>query len=181
MRIISGQLKGIRFSVPKKFPSRPTTDFAKEALFNILHHSIDFEGISVLDLFSGTGNISYEFASRGAGKVLSIEQNRHCVKFIQATIKKHQLQAISPINTDVFTFLKTTTEKFNLIFADPPYHFKQYPELINLIMEKKWVQNGGLFILEHSKEQDFSKFKHFSYLRNYGGVQFSFFEINDDE
>lgn len=181
MRIVSGSLKGIRFSVPKKFPSRPTTDFAKEALFNILHHSVDFEAIRVLDLFAGTGNISYEFASRGVKDIRSVDQNQHCIKFIKNTLTKHNLNAITPILSEVLNYLKSSNEDFDLIFADPPYDYKDYKALIQLVVAKKCFQEGGLFILEHGKEQDFSNMKDFSYLRNYGGVHFSFFEINDNE
>lgn len=180
MRIVSGRLKGIRFSIPKKFPSRPTTDFAKEALFNILQHSIDIEDMSVLDLFAGTGNISYEFASRYAKKVVSVEQNYSCIKFMREMIKQHEMDAITPNQAEVFSYLNASTETFDLIFADPPYDFKKYPELVKIILEQNKLKEGGLFILEHGKEWGFSDVKHFSYLRNYGGVQFSFFEIENE-
>jgi 16S rRNA (guanine(966)-N(2))-methyltransferase RsmD len=177
LRVISGKIKGIRFSVPKKFPSRPTTDFAKEGLFNVLNNQFSFENAEIIDLFSGTGNISYEFASRGAKRILSVEQNLNCTKYIRETTTKHQLNSIQVIQSDVFQFLQKTQTAVDLVFADPPYDFKKYTELIGVVLSSNLLKNAGLFILEHSKHIDFSHVEHFTYLRNYGGVCFSFFEI----
>ncbi|GAA0874986.1 16S rRNA (guanine(966)-N(2))-methyltransferase RsmD [Wandonia haliotis] len=176
MRIISGKLKGIRFSPPKSFPSRPTTDFAKEALFNIIANEFNIDNITVLDLCAGTGSISFEFASRDAISVTSVDQHGPSLNFIEKTAKKHELNQIQTRKQDLLTFLKQTEQTFDLIFADPPFAYKEYESIIQLVFERKLLNDTGLLILEHDKNNDFSNVPEFMYLRNYGGVNFSFFE-----
>jgi 16S rRNA (guanine966-N2)-methyltransferase len=130
MRVISGKLKGIRFSPPKGFPSRPTTDFAKEGLFNFLGNRLNFEDIEVLDLFAGTGNISFEFASRGTKQVFSVDRNYKCIQFINSMITKHNLNNISTTKMEVTSFIKGTNSQFDLVFADPPFDYLEYHNLI---------------------------------------------------
>lgn len=176
MRIISGELKGRRISAPKKLPVRPTTDRAKEALFNILMHRFDLHEISVLDLFSGTGNISYEFASRGVIDAVAVDQNRHCTKFIQETANQLALP-IKVVQNDVFQFLATPYRTFDLIFADPPYDLEEstFEKLIAEILEKNWLSEKGQLVVEHSKYYSFSSHPHCQEERVYGSNQFSFF------
>ena len=180
MRIISGKLKGIRFSPPKSFPSRPTTNFAKEALFNIIHNEFNIDNIRVLDLCAGTGSISFEFASRGALSVTSIDTHGPSLNFIEKTAEKHALTQIETRKQDVLKFLEQTTNEYDLIFADPPFAYDQYAEIIRIVFERNLLSAKGLLILEHDKSNDFSDVKQFIYLRNYGGVNFSFFEYGEE-
>lgn len=177
MRIISGKHKSKRLHAPKKLPVRPTTDMAKEALFNILNNSYYFNNISVLDLFSGTGNISFEFGSRGTENITAVDAHFGCIKYINATSKELDLN-INTIKSDVFKYLEKTTTKFDVIFADPPYEFELelFEKIVNLIFEKKILNDEGTLIVEHSKHTDLSSHKHFSYSKKYGGNMFSFFE-----
>lgn len=179
MRIISGEFKGRRITAPKKLPVRPTTDMAKEALFNILNNQFYFDEISVLDLFAGTGNISYEFASRGTLQILAVDENYGCIKFINETAKDFEMP-ISTIKSDVYKFLENFEPKTDVIFADPPYNFTtdQFSKLPNLIFSKDLLQDDGLLIIEHSKQTDLSNVIHFQYAKNYGGNKFSFFKNN---
>lgn len=175
MRIIKGKYKSRRIQAPKNIPTRPTTDFAKEGLFNIIENRLDIEDLVVLDLFSGTGNISFEFASRGAQQVTSIEQNSNCVRF-QSKFAAELDTTIVVKKYDVFKWLrKKEHEQYNMIFADPPYQLKQLKEIPDLILQQNWLQNDGVLILEHGKEYDFSTHKHFDFLKTYGHVNFSFF------
>lgn len=180
MRIISGTWKGKRLTAPKNLPTRPTTDFAKEALFNILHHRYYLDEIKVLDLFGGIGSISFEFASRGAVQVDTVEQNAACVRFIEKTTQLLKLDSLSVFRRDVFSFIdKKAIEKYDLIFADPPFDMENegYDKLISKIFENEWLADDGTFVLEHSKHcKDFSEHPHFSELKKYGNVRFSFFE-----
>ena len=178
MRIVGGDLKGRRFSPPASFRARPTTDMAKENLFNILSNFIDFEETSVLDLFSGTGSISYEFASRGCEKVVSIEKDFHHYKFICKCIDELELSKIvTPHRQDVFAYLKQNKEPaFDLIFADPPFELRNLQDIPQLVRESNLLQPSGYFILEHGPNYDFSKESDFSQTRHYGKVCFSFFE-----
>jgi len=175
MRIIGGTLKGLRLNPPKNLPVRPTTDLAKEALFNILQNQIDFEGLKVLDLFCGTGNISFEFASREAAQVVSVDRSIHCVNYIKDTARQHYLDKIKTYKADVFKFLELETEKFNLIFADPPYDLNRIPEIAKIIFEKELLQPGGLLIVEHQSLQNLSNHPAFVEQRKYGHASFSFF------
>jgi 16S rRNA (guanine(966)-N(2))-methyltransferase RsmD len=177
MRIISGKHKSRRLSAPKNLPVRPTTDMAKESLFNILNNSYFFDSITVLDLFAGTGNISYEFASRGTKNVYAIDAHFGCIKYINETAKGLEL----PINTfksDVYKFLEKTSLKADVIFADPPYDFEteQFLKIIDLAFERNLLNEEGILIVEHSKHTDLSKHPKHSYDKRYGGNVFSFFE-----
>ena len=144
MRIIGGALKGLRLNPPKNLPVRPTTDMAKEALFNILQNKIEFENIKVLDLFSGTGNISMEFASRGAAEVISVDRSVQCVHYLKDAAKQHGLNNIKAYKDDVFKYLQLETEQYDLVFADPPYDLNRIPEIPGIIFDKKPAFTGRL-------------------------------------
>jgi len=176
VRIISGQLKGRRITAPKNLPVRPTTDLAKESLFNILNNHYYFEDISVLDLFSGTGNISYEFASRGTNRVTAVDNHFRCTKFIEQTSQALELP-ITAIKSDVFKFLENSKQSYTVIFADPPYDFSLdlFSKLPELVFQNSLLEENGLLILEHSKHTDLSDLKHYLYTKTYGGNAFSFF------
>jgi|TARA_B100000809_G_scaffold266889_1_gene332581 16S rRNA (guanine966-N2)-methyltransferase len=178
VRIISGKYKGKRLMAPKKLPVRPTTDFAKEALFNILTHRVDFEETSLLDLFSGTGNISYEFGSRGTEDITSVDTHYGCVKYIN-TISEELDFSIKTVKSDVLKYLSSTPFTFDVIFADPPYSLKQseFEAIVNKIFERELLNDEGFLIVEHSKHTDLSKNEYFKEARRYGGSIFSFFEI----
>ncbi|NRA94211.1 MAG: RsmD family RNA methyltransferase [Psychroserpens sp.] len=176
MRIISGQYKGRRISAPKKLPVRPTTDMAKESLFNILNNHFYFDEISVLDLFSGTGNISYEFASRGTEEITAVDAHFGCVKFIQETAEQFEMP-ITCIKSDVFKYLENSKAKYTLIFADPPYDFSvdQFAKIPELVFENDLLQDEGLLIIEHAKHTDVTQLDNYEYSKSYGGNTFSFF------
>lgn len=177
MRIISGTHKGRRLEAPKKLPVRPTTDMAKEGLFNILGNRFDFSAISVIDLFSGTGNIAYEFASRGTENIIAVDDNYHCVKFISKT--SEELSAnIQVIKSDVFRYLEKTKTTADLIFADPPYNFplEEFKKIVRSTFEKKHLNSSGVLIIEHSQHTDLSGVPEFIDARRYGSCVFSFFE-----
>jgi 16S rRNA (guanine966-N2)-methyltransferase len=176
MRIISGQFKGRRLQVPTNITARPTTDFAKEGLFNLLNNRIDFEGIDVLDLFAGTGSISIEFVSRDCKSVISIEQNERHSAFIRKVCNELKITNLSLIKTDVFKFIDTCHAQFDMIFADPPYELIQLAQIPDLIFAKKLLKEDGLFVLEHSSKNNFDQHPHFVDHRNYGNVNFSFFQ-----
>ena len=178
MRIISGLHKGKRLMAPKSLPVRPTTDFAKEGLFNILNHRWMFQDISLLDLFSGTGNISYEFGSRGTEDITSVDANYGCVKYIN-TISEELDFSIKTVKSDVLKYLSSTSSTFDIIFADPPYSLEQadFEAIVNKIFERKLLIPDGLLIIEHSKHTDLSKNKYFIEARRYGGSIFSFFDL----
>ena len=152
MRIISGKHKGRRLVAPKNLPVRPTTDMCKESLFNILNNYFNFHGLKVLDLFSGTGNISYEFASRGAGPITSVDGDMGCVNYIKKTATELDLD-ISVIKSDVFKFLEKSKASYDIIFADPPYDLSQenFEKIIQLIFENELLDEEGMLIIEHSK------------------------------
>ena len=180
MRIVSGRCRGRLIVPPAHLKARPTTDFAKENLFNVLANRYDWETLSVLDLFSGTGSISYEFASRGARRVVSVEGNAVHQRFIAETAKKLALDAIVSIRTNVFVYLKSCRERFDLVFADPPYDLAEADRLPDLILNGGWLNEGGVFILEHSKQKDFSIHPCFRERRVYGSVNFSFFSRDSE-
>lgn len=177
MRIISGIHKGRRLVAPKKLPVRPTTDIAKEGLFNILTNQYNFSDSTIIDLFAGTGNISYEFASRNAKKITAIDANAGCARYISKTSKELNLP-INIIKSDVFQYLKKTRETADIIFADPPYDFEleKFQEVADLTFKNERLEPGGLLIIEHSKHTDLSTTKGFVSARKYGGSVFSFFE-----
>lgn len=175
MRIIGGRLGGLRLNPPKNLPVRPTTDLAKEALFNILLNKIDFENIQVLDLFSGTGNIAFEFASRGAAQVVAVDRSFDGINYIKDTAKKHGLDNIKTYKSDVFKYIDIETEQYNVIFADPPYDLNRIPEIPRLIHEKNLLLPGGLLIVEHQSMQKLDNQPGFAEQRKYGHSSFSFF------
>lgn len=175
MRVISGIYKHRHFNIPKTFKARPTTDFAKENLFNVLNGYLDFEGLSALDLFSGTGSISIELISRGCEQVISIEKDRQHHLFIKKIMSEVKTDKCLPICGDVFKFISRNTSTFDFIFADPPYALNELGDIPDLIFKKNLLKDRGLFVLEHGKEYDFSKHEHFLEHREYGSVNFSFF------
>ena len=178
MRIISGKFKGRRFHPPAdNWPTRPTTDFAKEGLFNILQNHLDFEELKVLDLFGGTGNHSYEFISRGCVDVTYVDKFRGCVKFVNQTAEKLEIQSfIKIVQSDVFKFMERTPEKFDYIFAGPPYPLPTLDTIPGKIFEHGLLKPGGWFVMEHNPNHDFEDEPHFFQVRNYGKTLFSFFK-----
>ena len=184
MRIISGKYKGRRIQPPKNLPVRPTTDMSKEALFNVLNNHFNFEGLKVLDLFSGTGNISYEFASRGSYPITSVDGDFGCVKFIKQVAAEYDF-TIAATKSDVFKFLENCKTTYDIIFADPPYGLDQatFEKVVLLVFEKNLLNEDGMMIIEHSKYTNMEHLDNFSFQKSYGGSFFSFFEFNntDDE
>lgn len=176
MRIVGGEYKGRLFSPGKNFRARPTTDFAKESLFNILENRYDLSTLKVIDLFSGTGSISYEFASRGCLDITSVELDFVHFRFIKQVISELQIKSIMPVKADVFRFIEKAQNRFDLIFADPPYELSRLKDLPGLIQQSNLMDSGSVFILEHPKSFDFGNFPGFRELRKYGNVRYSFFE-----
>ncbi len=180
MRIIAGIHKGKQIVAPKNLPVRPTTDFAKEGLFNILNNRIDFEELTVLDLFCGTGNISLEFASRGAKKILAIDKHSPCLYFLKGTAKSLDLNTIYTERADVFKYLEKSHTSFDLIFADPPYELENIGVIYDLVFKNKLLNDDGILIIEHGPKTDLSPKPAYLETRKYGNVHFSFFHaIND--
>ena len=175
MRIITGIYKGRRFEVPRTFKARPTTDFAKENIFNVLNAYLDFEGAQALDLFSGTGSIPLELLSRGCRQVISVEADRDHHRFISDCLKKLGTDAAIPLRGDVFRFLKTCHQTFDFIFADPPYALSELPLLPDMVLDAHILHDDGIFVLEHGAAQDFSSHPCFAEHRAYGSVNFSIF------
>jgi len=182
MRIISGKYKGRRISAPKNLPVRPTTDMSKESLFNILNNRFSFEGIKVLDLFSGTGNISYEFGSRGAGNITAVDADFGCIKFIKQTAAEFELP-INAYKSDVLKYLRSGKASYDIIFADPPYDMiqKDFEEIVTLVFENELLDEAGMMIIEHSKYTKMDHLMNFSFQKNYGGSYFSFFEFESED
>jgi len=176
MRIVGGDLSGRKIPNPKRFDARPTTDVAKESLFNILNNDYYFDEIIVLDLFAGSGSISYEFASRGTESVTSVEKNTIHANYIEQTAEFFQLDSIIVLNSDVFKFMELTGMNYDVIFADPPYDLENVEKLPDIIFEKELLKKEGIFILEHSKRYSFKNHTHFKKEKHYGKVHFSFFE-----
>lgn len=176
MRIISGYYRGRKLDLPKHLELRPTTDMAKESLFNILNNLVDFDEIDALDLFSGTGSISYELVSRGVKSVLSVEQNSQQFRYIESVIKQLKMENMRILRMDVFQFFKTNKRAFDLIFADPPYDMPELETLPDLIFSKDLIKPEGLFVLEHPKHTSFIEHPNFFNHRKYGNVNFSFFK-----
>ena len=175
MRIVSGKYRGRAINPPKNLRARPTTDFAKENLFNVLGNLVDFEECDVLDLFAGTGSISYEFASRGVHSVTSVEINPVHYNFIKKTAADLGIDNLFAVKANVFLYLKSCAKQFDLIFADPPYALKELPEIPRLILEGDLLNEGGIFVFEHGKNYDFSDHPRFLEHRSYGSVNFSIF------
>lgn len=176
MRIISGKYRGRTIVPPRNLRARPTTDFAKENLFNVLNNLVDFEELDVLDLFSGTGSISYEFASREACSVTSVEINSVHHNFIRQTARDLKFENFYAVKANVFLYLKSCAKKFDLIFSDAPYDLEGSEEVVKLVFERDLLSEDGILIFEHSKEKDFSSHANFWQSRSYGSVQFSFFK-----
>ena len=176
MRIITGIYKGHHFDIPRTFKARPTTDFAKENIFNVLNGYLDFEDAAALDLFSGTGSISLEMLSRGCRPVVSVEMDRDHARFIAECMKKIGTNDNILIKGDVFRFVKRCHQQFDLIFADPPYALETLPQLPDLILDGGLLKEGGVFVFEHGKTHDFSAHPHFVEHRSYGSVNFSLFQ-----
>jgi 16S rRNA (guanine966-N2)-methyltransferase len=177
LRIIGGKYKGRRITPPSGFKARPTTDFARESLFNILNNRVSFEDIIVLDLFSGTGSISYEFASRGTKEVHSVDKDVKHIAGIRRIIKDLGIENIKPVHIDMKAFLRTCTVKYDIVFADPPYDISWLKEIPDLVMDSGILKDDGFFILEHPRDMSFNAHRYFFEHRNYGGVNFSFFRI----
>ena len=176
MRIISGRYRGRTIQPPRNLRARPTTDFAKENLFNVLVNIVDFEELDVLDLFSGTGSISYEFASRDARSVTSVELNSVHHNFIRQTARELGFDNFYAVKANAFLYLKSCAKQFDLIFSDSPYDLEGSEEVVKLVFERELLREGGILIFEHSKDKDFSQHENFWQLRSYGSVQFSFFK-----
>lgn len=174
MRIITGKYKGRHFDIPRSFKARPTTDFAKENIFNVLVQHVDFEDATALDLFSGTGSITLELLSRGCSQIISVELDRDHHRFIKECVAKLEGN-VQCIRGDVFRFIKSCRLQFDFIFADPPYALKELSTLPDLIFEKNLLKPDGIFVLEHGKDYDFSQHPYFIDHRSYGSVNFSLF------
>lgn len=181
MRIISGRYKGRRISLPTTFKARPTTDFAKENLFNILNNRIDWEGKEALDLFGGTGGISFELVSRGCQNVLCVEKFPTSYSFIEKTKELLSAKELILYKADVFKFLSTCKKQFDFIFADPPYDLAHLEDVPKMVLEKGLLKENGIFVMEHSKANDFSSLPYFLEKRIYGSVNFSIFERLDED
>ncbi len=178
MRIIRGKYKTRYYPMPKGFPSRPTTDFAKEALFNILEHHYLFPNMEILDLCAGTGSISIEFLSREIGKVVAVDINYNCIRHLKTIAKKFNCEKeIHIIKSDILKYIEKSEKQFDLIFADPPYAYEHHKEIVKKVFTKNRLKNDGVLIIEHGKETDLTQEPHFKEKKNYGNVHFSFFEI----
>jgi len=176
MRIISGEHGGRKFNPPSKMPhTRPTTDVAKEGLFNVLQHRLNFEDLKTLDLFGGTGSISYELASRGVNDLTIVEKDTSMHEFIKKTATELRIDNFKAIKSDVFRYISQATEKFDLIFAGPPYQLANIDDIPKLIFEKQLLNPGGWFILEHTPRNDYKNFPFYSTQKNYGTTIFSIF------
>ena len=181
MRIISGSLGGRRINPPAKMPyTRPTTDIAKEGLFNMLQNQLEFEQLKTLDLFGGTGSISYELASRGVNDLTIVEKDEKMFSFIRRTAETLKLENFKVIRSDVFRFIDQCHEKFDLIFAGPPYALQNIDDLPKLVFEKQLLNEDGWFILEHTPKNNYESFPHFKSSRNYGTTVFSIFKAHPD-
>lgn len=181
MRIIAGTLKGRRLTPPANLPVRPTTDMAREGLFNILNNYVDYEDCTVMDLFAGTGAMSVEFISRGAREVTSVDINNACAEYIKSEAQRLELRNLRVVRADVFDLLKRANRKFDIVFADPPYAIEGLQTLPDLVFEHQLLNDDGIFILEHPREYTFEEHPHFWQHRNYGKVNFTFFAMKLDE
>ena len=177
MRIIGGKYKSRRIQVPSNLKARPTTDFAKEGLFNVLNNLLDWEETTALDLFSGTGSIAFELISRGCPYVMSVEQNQNHFNFICMAQEKLGAKELFPVKADVLKFLQSLKQSFDFIFAAPPYDLPAAGKIPEIIINQQLVKEGGFFVMEHSKKFNFSHLPHFKEERKYGNVHFSFFEF----
>lgn len=176
MRIISGKYKGKRIHPPSNFKARPTTDFAKESLFNIIENNFDITELSILDLFAGTGSISYEFASRGAKRIATVESDSNHFRFIEKTLRSLDMPQIDTVRSDAFKVIKNPWESYDIIFADPPFDHEKLEAIPEMILHNNLLAPGGWFILEHPSKMSFVHLKSLFDQRKYGGVNFSFFK-----
>jgi len=183
MRIITGKYKGRHFDIPRTFKARPTTDFAKENIFNVLTAYTDFDGATALDLFAGTGSITLELLSRGCSSVTAVEKDRDHYRFITQCLDKIRSEegAVQVCCTDAFRFMKSCRRQFDFVFADPPYALKELPEIPDLVFACGLLVPGGIFVFEHGKDYDFSHHPHFTEHRSYGSVNFSIFALSDSQ
>ena len=183
MRIIAGSLKGRRLNPPTSLPVRPTTDMARESLFNILNNYVDYEECTVMDLFAGTGAVSLEFVSRGAKEVTAVDINGQCTDFIKASALQFGVKNIHVVRADVFDLLKRAYKKFDIVFADPPYALENLESLPDRVFEHNLLTDDGVFILEHPREYQFEEHPHFWQHRHYGKVNFTFFaqKLEDEQ
>lgn len=163
--------------MPRNITARPTTDFARENIFNVIDNLIDLDGMTALDLFAGTGAVSFEFASRGCCLVTSVEKAATQYRFIEQVKQQLQADEVQPVRGDVFKFIETCRQQYDIIFADPPYDLPRLPEVPQLVLSSALVKPGTIFVMEHSRSNDFSALPHFSQHRAYGSVNFSIFVI----
>ena len=175
MRIISGKYRGRRLQPPVNLPVRPTTDFAKEGLFNVLNNLVDYDSLKVLDLFTGTGSIAFEFLSRGVAEATAVDSNNRCIEFIKKTAEGFGVNNLKVIKSNSFVFLKHMVSEYDLIFADPPYDLERIEAIPDLVFDSGLLAKEGLLILEHSASYKFEKNLFFDQHRQYGSVNFSFF------
>lgn len=180
MRVITGKYKGRRFDVPRSFKARPTTDFAKENLFNVLRAYVDFEETAVLDLFGGTGSISLEFLSRGCAPVVCVEKDHAHASFLHNLFRSLNDNNLRLIQGDALRFVERGVQPFDLVFADPPYQLRELPELPERVLHSGCLRDGGLFVLEHGKNHSFELHPAFLEHREYGSVNFSFFRKSSE-
>lgn len=180
MRIIRGKYGRRRFNVPTNITARPTTDFARENIFNVIENLVDIEGLKCLDLFAGTGAISFELLSRGAASVTSVEKSPTQARFIEKI--KHELgdKNLHLLRTDALRFIRDSSSTFDFVFADPPYDLEGFAEIPEMVLNSNLLHPGSIFIIEHSKKHDFSNLPHFAQHRAYGSVNFSIFEIPEE-
>lgn len=181
MRIIAGKYKSRKINPPANLPVRPTTDMARESLFNILNNLVEFENISALDLFSGTGAVSFELISRGCNDVTAVDKNRDCVEWIRHAANNFQLENLLVRQTDSFRFIRQSPRRYDLIFADPPYSLERIEDISKQVFENNLLKEGGWLVLEHPKEVGFSGQPFFESHRKYGKVNFSFFHFTNDD
>lgn len=175
MRIISGRLKGKQLVAPTNLPARPTTDMAKESLFNLLQHYVFVPECTALDLFAGTGNISYELVSRGCKQVIAVDNHPGCVKFIQKTVERLNFPELQVVRQDALQYLQRSYVAHDIIFADPPYDYEHHEALVEAVMNRDLLKEDGVLIIEHGQQTDLSQMEHFVEMRRYGSVHFSFF------
>lgn len=181
MRIIRGKYGRRRFNVPTNITARPTTDFARENIFNVIENLIDLEGAKCLDLFAGTGAVSFELLSRGASSVTSVEKSATQARFIEKVKNELNDRNLHLLRTDALRYIRDSSSEFDFVFADPPYDLEGFGDIPKMVLESKLLHPGSIFIIEHSKKYDFSDLPHFIDHRAYGSVNFSIFEIPEEE
>lgn len=179
MRIVGGKYKGRQLRLPGNLPVRPTTNFAKESIFNIINHQFVFEELTILDLFCGTGNISIEFISRGVQQVQAVDSNFNCIKFLKKTAAELQIDNLNAVKSNAYQYIEKTVQQFDIIFADPPYDDEKLNSIPDLIFDQQLIKKDGWLILEHGPRKDFSQHPCFHQHRKYGHVNFSIFKQQD--